>query len=227
MKVRRIKGGLLEYYFFCPACECGHGFRTKDFPAPEDMTDEEKEWFKSKWEFNGDMDKPTIKPSLSIAEHEGGYKCHFFVTNGMIEFLDDCTHDLAGQTVEIPSFSNIGLQDKPADGEKELPKKPRVKKSSKPKKEIDNGEKQEESIEPKEIPYSDLQMVADAIDLFTRQAPTLPTAIRITEYAKSIDPSIEVSIVTAVGNPRQIYVVLNNGKDEMRTPISGFFTVEI
>jgi hypothetical protein len=28
--------------------------------------------------------------------------CHSFVTNGKIQFLADCTHKLAGQTVELP-----------------------------------------------------------------------------------------------------------------------------
>jgi hypothetical protein len=28
--------------------------------------------------------------------------CHSFVTDGKIQFLGDCTHALAGQTVELP-----------------------------------------------------------------------------------------------------------------------------
>lgn len=27
--------------------------------------------------------------------------CHSFVRNGKIEFLSDCTHELAGKTVEL------------------------------------------------------------------------------------------------------------------------------
>lgn len=27
--------------------------------------------------------------------------CHSFVRNGKIEYLNDCTHELAGQTVEL------------------------------------------------------------------------------------------------------------------------------
>ncbi|MCZ4340562.1 hypothetical protein O4H52_03015 [Sphingomonadaceae bacterium G21617-S1] len=30
--------------------------------------------------------------------------CHSFVRNGQIEFLSDCTHALAGQTVPLPPF---------------------------------------------------------------------------------------------------------------------------
>lgn len=30
--------------------------------------------------------------------------CHSFVENGMIRYLDDCTHSLVGQTVELPDI---------------------------------------------------------------------------------------------------------------------------
>ncbi len=30
--------------------------------------------------------------------------CHSFLTDGRIQFLDDCTHAMAGQTVDLPSF---------------------------------------------------------------------------------------------------------------------------
>lgn len=30
--------------------------------------------------------------------------CHSFVTDGRIQFLADCTHDLAGLTVDLPDF---------------------------------------------------------------------------------------------------------------------------
>ena len=64
------------------------------------------------WGFNGDYDKPTFTPSVltwrdakkpeEIAPGFEAYltarRCHSFVTNGSISFLDDCTHDKAGQT---------------------------------------------------------------------------------------------------------------------------------
>ena len=28
--------------------------------------------------------------------------CHSFITDGRIQFLGDCTHELKGQTVELP-----------------------------------------------------------------------------------------------------------------------------
>jgi hypothetical protein len=32
------------------------------------------------------------------------FVCHSFVTDGQIQFLTDCTHALAGKTVELPDF---------------------------------------------------------------------------------------------------------------------------
>ena len=88
---------------FCPACKEGH-------------------WFNDQWSFNGDMEKPTINPSLLVTGTEwptdeeikiikaGGKvepratRCHSFIREGKIEFLSDCTHDMAGQTVDLPDF---------------------------------------------------------------------------------------------------------------------------
>jgi hypothetical protein len=33
------------------------------------------------------------------------FVCHSFVRNGKIEYLSDCTHNLAGKTVDIPKFN--------------------------------------------------------------------------------------------------------------------------
>jgi len=32
--------------------------------------------------------------------------CHSFVTDGRIQFLGDCTHNLAGQTVDLPEITD-------------------------------------------------------------------------------------------------------------------------
>lgn len=34
--------------------------------------------------------------------------CHSFVTDGKIQFLSDCTHDLAGQTVDMVDIDTMG-----------------------------------------------------------------------------------------------------------------------
>jgi hypothetical protein len=60
------------------------------------------------WGFNGDCDKPTISPSLLCKSH---ITCHSFIVDGKIQFLSDCTHKLAGQTVDIPDWnSRLGIE---------------------------------------------------------------------------------------------------------------------
>ena len=58
------------------------------------------------WEFNGDYDKPTFRPSILMTTTYNGKDvcCHSFVTNGKIQFLSDCNHELAGQTIELPDL---------------------------------------------------------------------------------------------------------------------------
>lgn len=75
------------------------------------------------WQWNGSLDMPTLSPSLLargtspisgevVDRIMAGekiepipYVCHSFVRDGEIQFLDDCTHKLAGQTVELPEIS--------------------------------------------------------------------------------------------------------------------------
>ncbi len=65
------------------------------------------------WTWNGDLDKPTLKPSIKtegmIGEnscHEDGGPsrkciCHTWVTDGKAFYHDDTTHELKGQTVDL------------------------------------------------------------------------------------------------------------------------------
>lgn len=93
-KVGRITnqdGTDVSYAFDCPACGIGHSFRVEgDGP---------------KWSFNGDVDRPTFSPSLLVRWGKHGAMdqvCHSFVRDGQMQFLSDCTHHLAGQTVTLP-----------------------------------------------------------------------------------------------------------------------------
>lgn len=58
------------------------------------------------WTFNGDLEKPTFSPSILVKlERTDGGKtkiCHSFVELGQIRYLSDCTHHLAGKTIEMP-----------------------------------------------------------------------------------------------------------------------------
>ena len=89
--------------FWCPGCDEMHSIRTE---SPH-----------SNWSWNGDEVKPIIKPSILVtrpanptaeetfAEYRKAVVCHSFVTDGTIQFLGDCTHTLANQTVPIPPLS--------------------------------------------------------------------------------------------------------------------------
>jgi len=71
-------------FWHCPGCACAHR-----------ITDS--------WKFNGDLEKPTISPSV-LNTYPDGRKCHCFVRGGKIQFLNDSFHKFAGQTVEIPDW---------------------------------------------------------------------------------------------------------------------------
>lgn len=71
----------------------------------------------TKWEFNGDFVKPTFSPSyltwvdpnpkadpIKFPKFYSGFRCHSFIRDGRIQYLDDCTHELAGKTIDIPIF---------------------------------------------------------------------------------------------------------------------------
>jgi hypothetical protein len=49
------------------------------------------------------VDRPTISPSLAVGPNTS-FRCHSFIRDGQIQFLDDCWHELKGQTVEIPDW---------------------------------------------------------------------------------------------------------------------------
>lgn len=81
----------------CPACGFEHKFRV-------DLTGHGQWMDHGVWEFNGDYDKPTFSPSMgaNLYQYEKEHpKCHSFLTDGQWRFLDDCTHEMAGQTVDM------------------------------------------------------------------------------------------------------------------------------
>ena len=94
MKILPIDGGKSVMFEF-PGCGENHGF-------PVDGS--------RGWSWNGDVDRPTITPSILARGFKPAsgdsddaipYVCHSFVTDGKIQFLSDCTHAKAGQTVDL------------------------------------------------------------------------------------------------------------------------------
>lgn len=113
-KLRSAEGGRL--LFRCPGCNELHQVSVGDGDGP-------------RWGYNGNPEAPTFTPSILVRsghyvpghengpcwctyakehpEEDDGFKCsvcHSFVTDGRIQFLGDCTHALAGQTVELPDI---------------------------------------------------------------------------------------------------------------------------
>jgi hypothetical protein len=74
-----------QWHYQCPGCGYIHAL------SPKIHT------------FNGDFDKPTFRPSVLYKPPMK--QCHAFITDGMIQFLSDCDHSLAGQTVELPELT--------------------------------------------------------------------------------------------------------------------------
>ena len=84
------------------------------------------------WGYNNNPDAPTFTPSILVrgvrndltdeqwaeydkldvaadrekilADSRFNFVCHSFVKDGLIQFLNDCTHRLAGQTVDLPDL---------------------------------------------------------------------------------------------------------------------------
>jgi hypothetical protein len=101
--------------FYCPGCDKHHGIMVGQGAGP-------------RWGYNEDPQKPTFTPSILVRyvqptpEGERMMKameplpsgmarypstdevCHSFITDGQIQFLGDCTHALAGQTLPLPKL---------------------------------------------------------------------------------------------------------------------------
>lgn len=80
--------GSFDHSFFCPGCNYAHVIRTRGEKA---------------WQWNGDVNAPTFSPSYLVGPGTKS-QCHSFIKNGRIEFLNDCWHELKGQTVDLPNW---------------------------------------------------------------------------------------------------------------------------
>lgn len=84
----------------CPACRADTGNGTHILTTGEHLP--------TRWGFNGDPVRPTFTPSLlcrfQFGEERREVVCHSFIRDGRIEYLSDCTHPMAGQTVDLPEI---------------------------------------------------------------------------------------------------------------------------
>lgn len=93
--IHGVKQG--DYIFECRGCKCHH-----------EVTTERKNDRGAQWQFNGNMNQPTFHPSIEVW-HKGfdGTKqtdCHAIVSNGFIQYLPDCAHELKDQIIELPEI---------------------------------------------------------------------------------------------------------------------------
>lgn len=88
---------------WCKACNEVHGFACLGEPFLNG----------AKWTWDSDVLAPTMTPSMNISyDGEHGvkpYRCHYFLRRGMIEYLDDCTHELKGRTVPLPPIPSMTM----------------------------------------------------------------------------------------------------------------------
>lgn len=114
-KLCSLEGGRIA--FWCPGCEEMHEVSV-DGPG-------------AVWGWDRNVDLPTFTPSILITggHYMSGWtgpncwctynathkppapfkcqRCHTFVTAGRIQFLSDCSHALAGQTVDLPDLPDL------------------------------------------------------------------------------------------------------------------------
>ena len=83
-----------QFLIYCPGCCERHAIHTEEFEGDA-----------LKWKMSGSKECPTFTPSLLVRGLHDGSRCHSFIRKGCWEFLLDCTHDLAGKTVEMVPVS--------------------------------------------------------------------------------------------------------------------------
>lgn len=87
-KLRGVENGI---GYWCPGCDRLHVLWTSagsGHPA---------------WQWDGSLDRPTVVPSV-IVKTDAGKVCHHFLTNGVLSYLGDSTHALAGRVLELPDL---------------------------------------------------------------------------------------------------------------------------
>lgn len=85
--------------FVCPGCETlddhGTGLHMLPVNSPQKSPS---------WDFDGNLEAPTLSPSILSYKDDPKRRCHSFLVAGVFEFLSDCGHSLVGQKVPIPDL---------------------------------------------------------------------------------------------------------------------------
>lgn len=77
--------------FYCPGCETYHQI------IPDTVAG-----VGPRWKIRA-VNPLTVEPSVLVryGNMPGSSRCHFFIRNGHFQYLNDCTHELAGQMIEM------------------------------------------------------------------------------------------------------------------------------
>lgn len=102
MKAKPVKLISGQGYVECPITEATHV--TLNFPGPVGqltlpvITHGTRDGTNC-WTWNADTEKPTLKPSILTTNHE--FRCHTWINEGKACFLEDTSHSLRNQTVDM------------------------------------------------------------------------------------------------------------------------------
>jgi hypothetical protein len=90
-KIRTTQCG---YTHWCPGCQHMH-----ILPTPKDRSG-------SGWVYSNMEVRPTASPSFLHRWTEKGHDrvCHYVLTDGVLNFCPDCTHELADKSVSLPDI---------------------------------------------------------------------------------------------------------------------------
>lgn len=75
----------ITHTFWCGGCKCYH-------------------WIDAGWTVTREPNGPSVMPSVLTQAID---RCHLYVTNGVVRYLGDCTHELAGKTVPLEEFEEV------------------------------------------------------------------------------------------------------------------------
>jgi hypothetical protein len=81
--------------WMCPGCRDHHGV-----PVVSNVPGRP-------WWWNGSLEKPTLNPSVLVnlgQAHPGLPVCHGWLKDGQIVYCGDCSHEMRGQTVAMPTM---------------------------------------------------------------------------------------------------------------------------
>lgn len=80
----------ITHTFWCGGCHCYH-------------------FVDRRWSVTDGPNGATVRPSILVQRprEPREERCHLFITDGQIEYLNDSTHELRGRTVALDEFEEV------------------------------------------------------------------------------------------------------------------------